>query len=121
MFSWLINHRLHHVIQDVHPGFPCPGNGLLDNGSCKAVDLDIHLDGSDTVLCTAHLKVHVAEEIFQALDISQHKVIIIRVTGYQAAGDTGHHLFNRNAGRHQGQGGRTDACLGCGTVGFHCL
>ena len=38
-------------------------------GACKAVDLNIHLDGCDTVLCTAYLKVHIAEEVFQTLDI----------------------------------------------------
>ena len=32
------------------------------------MDLNIHLDSSDTLFSTAYLKVHIAEEVFQTLD-----------------------------------------------------
>ena len=71
--------------------FSGPGDSLLDDRSGQAVDLDIHLDGGDTLLGTSHLEVHVAEEIFQTLDIGQNNVIVVGLAGHQTAGDTGHH------------------------------
>ena len=100
MLSRLRNHRLHHFLQNVHSGLSCSGNGLLDNGACKAVDLNIHLDGCDTVLCTAYLKVHIAEEVLQTLDIGENDIIIIGLACYQTAGNTRYHLLNRYACCH---------------------
>ena len=61
---------------------------LLDDRSGQAVDLDIHLDCGDTIVGTGHLEVHIAEEIFQALDIGQYDIIIIGLTSHQTAGNT---------------------------------
>ena len=47
------------------------------------MDLNIHLDSSDTLFSTAYLKVHIAEEVFQTLDIGQNDVIVISLTCYQ--------------------------------------
>ena len=85
------------------------------------MDLDIHLNGGDTLLGTCHLEVHVAEEIFQTLDIGQNQVIVVGLAGHQTAGDSGHHILDRHAGGHQGQSGGTDAGLGGGAVGLHGL
>ena len=69
----------------MHPGFPGPGNGLLDDGPCQSVNLNVHLDGSDAIPGSANLKIHIAEEIFQALDVGKHQIIIIRIPGHKTA------------------------------------
>ena len=38
-------------------------------GSCKTVNLNIHLNSCDTFCCTCYLKVHITEEIFKSLNI----------------------------------------------------
>ena len=85
------------------------------------MNLNIHLDGSNTILGSAHLKIHIAKKIFQALDVCKHQIIVIRIPGHKTAGNTSYHFLNRNAGSHQGKSGGADACLRGGTVGFHGL
>ena len=85
------------------------------------MDLDIHLDSGDTLVSTSHLKVHIAKEVFQTLDISQYDVIIIGLTGYQTTGDTGNGTLDGNTGSHQRQGRSTNGSLGSGTVTLHGL
>ena len=65
------------------------------------MNLDIHLDRCDTFGCTCYLEVHVAEEIFESLNISQQYIIIICLTGYKATGNTCYHLLDWNTGSHQ--------------------
>ena len=57
------------------------------------MNLDIHLDSSDTFMGTGYLKVHIAEEVLKTLDIGQNDVIIISVTSYQTTGDTCYRLI----------------------------
>ena len=57
------------------------------------MDLDIHLDRCDTIMCTCHLEIHIAEEILQTLDIGQNDIIIIGLAGYQTTGDTCYRFF----------------------------
>jgi len=45
------------------------------------MDLDIHLDCSDTIMCTGYLEIHISEEIFKSLNIGKNNIIIIRITG----------------------------------------
>ena len=85
------------------------------------MNFNIHLNGRDSLMGSANLKVHVSEEVFQSLDIRQNKVIIVCLSGHQSAGNSGHHALDGHACRHQGQRGSTDAGLGSGTVGFHGL
>ena len=68
-FSRLCNNWFHYIVKDVNSCFSRLGNCLLDNRSCKAVDLDVHLNCGDTLMGSAHLEIHVAEEVFKALDI----------------------------------------------------
>ena len=65
------------------------------------MDLDIHLDCSDTIMCTGYLEIHISEEIFKSLDICQYQIIIIRLSGHKTTGNTCNHLFNRNTCSHQ--------------------
>ena len=85
------------------------------------MDLDIHLDRCDTFVSTAYLEVHVSEEVLKTLDIGKNDVIVVCLACYKTAGDTGYHSLDRNTCCHKGQGRCTDAGLGCGTVGLHCL
>ncbi len=70
------------------------------------MNLDIHLDRSDTVRGTGYLEVHIAEEVLQALDICQNDVIVIGISGHQTAGNTCH-LALSGTGSHQGHTGCT--------------
>ena len=60
-------------------------------GRGQTVNLDIHLDRSDTLMSTGYLEVHIAEEVLKTLDIGQNDVIIIGIAGYKTAGDTCYH------------------------------
>ena len=75
------------------------------------MDLDVHLNCGDTLMGSAHLEIHVAEEVFKALDIGQNNIVVIRITSYKAAGNTCYRCLNRNTCRHQGQSGGTDTGL----------
>ena len=68
------------------------------------MDLNIHLNGRDSLMGSAHLKVHIAEEVLQALDIRQDQVIVVGLARYQSAGNSGYHGLNGHACRHQRQG-----------------
>ena len=59
----------HNLVKDVDSCFSRSSDGLFDDRSCQAVNLDIHLNRGDTLVSTANLEIHVAEEIFQTLDI----------------------------------------------------
>src|SRR5699024_373639 len=100
-FSRLRDNRFHNLRQNILPCFFRSGNGLLDNGTGQPVNLDIHLDSGDTVVGTCHLKVHIAEQIFQTLDIRQHDIILVGFSRHQAGGNPRHRLFDRYAGCHQ--------------------
>ena len=65
------------------------------------MNLDIHLNGSDTLRGARHLEIHVPEEILQSLDIRQQHIIIIRLPCDQSAGNTGNHPLDGNSCRHQ--------------------
>ena len=72
-------------------------------------------------MSTGYLKVHIAEEVFQTLDIGQNDVIVIGVTSYQTTGNTCYRSFDRYTCCHQGHTGCTDTCLRSRTVGFKSL
>ena len=85
------------------------------------MNLDIHLDRCDTLMSTGYLEVHIAEEIFQTLDIGQNQIIVVGISGHQTAGNTCNRLLDRYAGSHQRHCGRTDTCLRSRTIGFKSL
>ena len=65
------------------------------------MNLDIHLDCSNTIVCTGNLEVHVSKEILKSLDIGKNDVIIISISGYKTTGNTCDHLLNRNTCSHK--------------------
>ena len=62
---------------------------------------NIHLDGSNTILGSAHLKIHIAKEIFQALDVCKHQIIVIRIPGHKPQEIPATISLNRHTGSHQ--------------------
>ena len=111
----------HDLVDDIFSCFFGSCNRLFYNRSCQAVDLDIHLNCGDTVMGTCYLEVHIAEEVFQALDIGQDDIIIIGIAGNQTTGNTSNLLLDRNARCHQRQCRCADRSLGGRTVGFEGL
>ena len=85
------------------------------------MDLDIHLDCCDTVMCTCNLEIHISEEVLKSLDICQYNVIIVCCACNKTTGDTGNRFADRYTCCHKGHGRCTDTCLRSRTVGFKCL
>ena len=81
------------------------------------MNLHIHLDGCDTLACARNLKVHIAEEVLNALNICDFDEIIIVFACYQTYGNTCNRAFDGNTCRHQGQCRAADGCLRGRTVG----
>src|SRR5699024_8367680 len=96
---------LQHDAQDVQTALQRLRQSGLENVAVNARDLDVHLNGGDAVHGARHLEVHVAQEVFQALDVGEHNHLAgFRVLN-QAHGHAGHGGVNRHARIHQGQGG----------------
>ena len=68
-FSRLCNTFFHYFCQNVFSCFFCFCNCFFNNRSCQSMNLNIHLNCSDTIMSTRYLKVHISEEIFQTLNI----------------------------------------------------
>ena len=77
------------------------GEGLLHDLLGDAGDLDVHLQRGDAVGCAGDLEVHVAEVIFVAEDVGEHREAVLLED--QAHGDAAHRLLQRHAGVHQRQ------------------
>ena len=80
--SGLCNAGLHTGIHNEHSCFPASCNGSLHNGTCQAVNLNIHLNSRNTLGGSCYLEVHVSEEVLKALNIRQKYIVIIRLTGH---------------------------------------
>ena len=116
--TWFSNGWSQHFIDNIFSRLFCPANSFFNNRTSQTVNLDIHLNGSDTVMGTGYFKVHIAKEVFKALNICQYNIVVICISGNKSGRNTSHLFFNRNTSRHQGHGRCTDTCLGCGTIRF---
>ena len=76
------------------------GQRLAQDGLVNALDLDIHLNGGDAVLGARHLKVHIAQEVLQALNIGQHRDLPALLVLDQTHGAARHRLFDGHARVH---------------------
>jgi len=101
----------------VHASFARLGQCLAQDSLADARDLDVHLQGRDAALRPGHLKVHVAQVIFHALDVRQHGVALALFD--QAHGDARHRADQRDARRHQRQGAAAHAGHARAAVGRH--
>ena len=81
-----------------------------------AINLNIHLNCGNTFVGTSNLKVHIAQSIFQALDVSQDgEVFAVFNETHSYAGNRS---FNGNASIHQGQGACAYGTHRRRTIGF---
>ncbi len=120
-FSRLCDCGNHAVCHDKLSRIAASCNRAFYDRSCQTVNLNIHLNRCDSVVCTRYLKVHIAKEIFQTLNIREQYEIIIRIACHKTAGNTRYHLFNRHTCRHQRHTGSTGGSHGGRTVGFKSL
>ncbi len=109
--------RLQHDLQDVEPSVISLLQSPLQNGAVDTGNLNIHLDGGDALNRTGDLEVHIAQEVFQTLNIGQHGHIAAFRILDQAHGHTSNGSLDRNAGVHQAQGAAAHGSHGTGAVG----
>ena len=81
-----------------------------------ALNLDVHLQGSDAIGGAGHFEVHVAEVIFVAQNVGEHSKTVAVFD--QAHSDAGHMRFHGHARIHQRQAASADRSHGRRTVGF---
>ena len=109
LLARLCNRLAHDRVDDIISRRMGLLKSFLDHLGREAVDLQVHLNGCDAFLCTRDLKVHVAEEILQALDV--HHRHPAGALGDQAAGDARDRRLNRYARSHQRQRAAADGRL----------
>ncbi len=88
-----------HLVEDVQARFTCLVQCTLQDVAAQTVDLDVHLDGRDTLFGAANLEVHVAERILVAEDVGEDCVAVAFLD--EAHRHTGHRRLDRHAGIHQ--------------------
>ena len=109
-----------HFLHDEHSSLFCLSESFFQNVSGQTMHLDIHLDCSDTDFGTGYLEVHVAQEIFHALNVGQNREFRSAVFLYsfnEAHCNTCNRALDRNAGIHQSQAGSAGGTHGSGPVG----
>ena len=110
-----------HLVQDMQPGPARLGQGLLQDIEVQPLDLDVHLQGGDSVVGASHLEVHVAQVILQTLNVGQDLVAPGARLLDQPHGHSGHRLADWHTGIHQRQRTGTDGGHAGGTVAAHAL
>ena len=75
---------------------------FFDDVVGQTVNLNIHLNGRDTVFGSGNFEVHIAVEVFKSLNIDHGQPLV--VLGYKTAADTGNGTFYGNARVHKSEG-----------------
>ena len=78
--SRCINTRLHTILHNKVSCLMTSRNSTLHNVSSETMNLDIHLDSSNSCICSCYLKVHIAKEIFKSLNIGKQYIFIIALS-----------------------------------------
>src|SRR5690606_28447861 len=68
-----LRQHLEHLAQNVQPALARLIERALQHVAFEALDLDVHLDGGDTVFGAADLEVHVTEVVFVTQDVAQDR------------------------------------------------
>src|SRR5690606_18522509 len=102
--------RLTHCFENMQTAFAGLTQRDLHDFLGDALDLDIHLQGSDTVNSTCYLEIHVAQVIFVAQDVCQHGELATVFD--QTHGNAGHVLRHRNTCVHHGKAATADRSHG---------
>ena len=105
-----------HIVDDIISALVGHFQSGFDDLRGQAVDLQIHLDGGDALMRAGNLEVHIAVEVFQALNVD-HGVPGAVFRSDQTAGNAGNRCLDRHACCHEGQSGAADRSLRGGAVG----
>jgi hypothetical protein len=90
-----------HAVEDFHPADAGLLQRLRHDIHVEATDLNVHLQGGDAVAGAGDFEVHVAQMIFQPLDVGEDGVF--RAVSHQAHRHTGYRPLNGHAAVHQRQ------------------
>src|SRR3984893_3757681 len=97
---------LGHLSENVKSALARLRHGLLHDLQIESLDLDVHLDRGDSLLCSCDLEVHVAKMILGAEDVGEDRVLAAFLDeAHRHAGDGG---AKRNAGIEESQRATTD-------------
>ena len=99
---------LAHAIEQEDAGLAGLSEGGLEQLAGDAADLDVHLEGGDSLIGAGDLEVHVAHEVFLAGDVGEDGVVVV-VAHDQAHGDAGDGRGEGHTGVHKGEGAAADA------------
>ena len=89
--------------EDVQTAFASLVEGFLKDFVGKSVALDIHLCCGDTVSCTGHLEVHVAEVVLVAENVGKNGIFRTVVVCDKTHCNTRNRLFHLHTGVEQRQ------------------
>ena len=83
---------------------------LLKHVVAEAVNLDVHLGCSDSILGTGHLEVHISEVVLVTEYIGKYGVTVVRALGIsdEAHSHTGYRLADLHACVHKGEAAAAD-------------
>src|SRR5665648_234138 len=112
------DHRIH-LIQDRKPSVLGLSQGVSEDLEGDTGDLDVHLQGGNTVFGPRHFEVHVAQVIFYPGDIGQHDVIVLLLD--QAHGDSGDRRLEGHAAVQESERGAAYAGHRARAVGLQNL
>jgi len=111
--------RKNYLVDDVITSLVSYCESLTDDLGGKTVDLKVHLNGGDTLVSTCNLKVHIAEEVLNALDVDHsHPAVAL---GDKTAGDTCNGSLYRNTCIHKSKSRAANGSLRGRTVGAYDL
>ncbi len=100
-------------MQPAHPGLR---QGLDQDLLADALQLNVHLEGVDSLGGARHLEVHIPQGVLYSLNVAEDGETPI-FPGHQPHGDAGHRFFEGHSGVHQGQGAAADTAHGGAAVG----
>ncbi len=98
-FRTVIGQHRPHLLENVKSPPPCLFERLAHDRRGDPLDLDIHLQGGDTIACPSDFEVHVTECVFGPEYVAQDPVALTVCN--QTHSDARHGLSDRHPGVHQ--------------------
>ena len=111
--------HIEHLLQDEGATLLGLLQGAGQDIEGEAGGLVVHLQGGDALGGASDLKVHVAQEVLETLDVGQDHGLALLLD--QAHGDTGDRALNGHAAVHKGERGAAGRSHRRGAVGLHDL
>ena len=103
------------LVQDNIPGILGLFEDLLDKIVGQAIDFYVNLDAGNAFSGARNLKVHITQEILDALDIGNQ--FLLATFFYQTNGYACHGIIDLDPGIHQSQSAAAGCCHGSGAIG----